>query len=201
MFSGAVFFGANPFDYENQIYKVFTFDNLKGRDRIMKKTVKKKVAAKKKVAVKKAVAKKKVVKKKVATKKAVSKKKVTVKKAVAKKKATAAAPAVKPLVRVKKAYTKTELLATLVDRSGVVKKDVAAVLDGLSDVIEAHIKKGAVGSFNLPGLLKVKTIRKPATKARKGINPFSGEETMFKAKPARTVVKVLPLKKLKEMVM
>jgi len=178
----------------------------------MKKTVKKKAAAKKKVAVKKAVVKKKVAtkktvaKKKVTTKKAVAKKKVTKKKAVAKKavvkkKAAAAAPAVKPLVRAKKAYTKTELLATLVDRSGVAKKDVAAVLDGLSDVIEAHVKKGAVGTFNLPGLLKVKTIRKPATKARKGINPFTGEETIFKAKPARTVVKVLPLKKLKDMVM
>jgi len=177
----------------------------------MKKTVKKKVAAKKKVAVKKAVAKKKVVtkkavakkkvatKKKAAPKKSVAKKKVATKRAVVKKKA-AAAPTVKPLVKAKKAYTKTELLATLVDRSGVAKKDVAAVLDGLSDVIEAHVKKGAIGTFNLPGLLKVKTIRKPATKARKGINPFNGEETIFKAKPARTVVKVLPLKKLKDMV-
>lgn len=147
----------------------------------MKRTVKKKAAAKKKVA-----------KKKVATKKAVAKKRV-VKKA-------AAAPAAKPVARAKKAYNKTELLSTIADRAGVAKKDVAAVLEHLGDVIEAHIKKGAVGAFSLPGLMKVKTIRKKATKARKGINPFTGEETMFKAKPARTVVKVLPLKKLKEMV-
>ncbi len=156
----------------------------------MKKTVKKKAAAKKKV-----VAKKSVAKKKVTIKKAVAKKKVVKKKAAA-----PATPAVKPLVRAKKAYTKTELLATIVERTGVAKKDVGAVLDSLGDVIEAHVKKGAIGTFNLPGLLKVKTIRKPATKARKGINPFNGEETVFKAKPARTVVKVLPLKKLKDMV-
>ncbi len=143
----------------------------------MKRTVKKKAVAKKKVAAKKkAVAKKKSVKK------------------------TAAAPAAKPIARAKKAYTKTELLTTIADRTGVAKKDVGSVLDSLGEVIEAHVKKGAVGSFNLPGLLKVKTIRKPATKARKGINPFTGEETVFKAKPARTVVKVLPLKKMKEMV-
>lgn len=172
----------------------------------MKKTVKKKAVAKKKVATKKAATKKKVVKKKVvakkkvATKKKAAPKKAVAKKKVVKKKAAASAPAVKPLVRAKKAYTKTELLTTIADRTGVAKKDVGAVLDSLSDVIEAHVKKGAVGSFNLPGLLKVKTIRKPATKARKGINPFTGEETVFKAKPARTVVKILPLKKLKEMV-
>ena len=175
----------------------------------MKKTVKKKAAAKKKAVTKKAVAKKKVVtkkavaKKKVAKKKVVTKKKAVTKKAVAKKKVVkkkAAAPTIKALTRAKKAYTKTELMTTIADRTGVAKKDVAAVFESLAEVIEVHVKKGAVGSFNLPGLLKVKTIRKPATKARKGINPFTGEETVFKAKPARTVVKVLPLKKLKEMV-
>ncbi len=171
----------------------------------MKKAVKKKVIAKKKVATKKATAKKKVVTKKAVTKKKVATKKkpvakqaVTKKKVVKKKAMTVSVT--KPLARIKKAYTKTELLTTIVDRTGVAKKEVAAVLDSLGDVIEAHVKKGAVGSFNLPGLLKIKTIRKPAKKARKGTNPFTGEDTVFKAKPARTVVKVLPLKKLKEMV-
>jgi len=165
----------------------------------MKKSVKKKAVAKKKVATKKKVAvKKAVAKKKVATKKAVAKKKVATKKKVAVKAAPAAAPA-KPLARIKKAYSKTEVLNTIAERTGVARKDVNAVLDSLSEVIEAHVKKGSVGQFNLPGLLKIKTIRKPATKARKGINPFTGEETMFKAKPARNVVKALPLKKLKEM--
>jgi nucleoid DNA-binding protein len=61
------------------------------------------------------------------------------------------------------------------------------------------VKKRSVGEFALPGLLKVTTVKKPAKKARKGINPFTGEETMFKAKPASIQVKVRPLKKLKEM--
>ena len=66
-------------------------------------------------------------------------------------------------------------------------------------IIERHIKKGGAGTFNLPGLLKVATVRKKATKARKGINPFTKEPCIFKAKPARTVVKVRALKGLKDM--
>ena len=79
------------------------------------------------------------------------------------------------------------------------RKQVAAVLDSLGEVIGAHVKKNAVGEFVLPGLLKISTVRKPATKARKGVNPFTKEEVMFKAKPASTVVKVRPLKGLKDM--
>jgi nucleoid DNA-binding protein len=71
-------------------------------------------------------------------------------------------------------------------------------MDELSNIIELHVKKRSVGQFTLPGLLKVQVVNKPATKARKGINPFTGEETVFKAKPARNVVKVRPLKKLKD---
>jgi len=66
-------------------------------------------------------------------------------------------------------------------------------------VIERHIKKRAVGEFTLPGLLKIKTVKKPARRARKGINPFTGEETTFAAKPASTAVKVTALKGLKDM--
>jgi len=73
------------------------------------------------------------------------------------------------------------------------------VFDCLTGIIEGHIKRNAAGQFTLPGLLKMKVVRKPATKARKGINPFTGEETVFKAKPARNVVKILPLKASKEM--
>jgi len=135
--------------------------------------------------------------KKAVTKKAAAPKKAA-KKAAAKK---AVAPkAAAKLKSASKVYTKSELLNTIAENSGVAKKEVSAVLDVLGNVIEAHIKKGAVGQFTLPGLLKIKTIRKPATKARKGINPFTGEETVFKAKPARTAVKILPLKKVKEMV-
>ena len=81
------------------------------------------------------------------------------------------------------------------------RKDVAAVFDELTVLIDRHIKKKAVGEFKFPGLLKIKVVKKPAVKARKGVNPFTGEEMMFKAKPARNVVKVLPLKALKDMAM
>ncbi len=101
---------------------------------------------------------------------------------------------------IKEKYTKSQILAELSDKSGLSKKEIGTVLEGLSDIIERHIKKKAVGEFTLPGLLKITTVHKKAQKARKGINPFTGEETTFKAKPARTVVKVRPLKKLKEMV-
>ena len=120
------------------------------------------------------------------------------KRKTAKKKAKPAAPA-KKVKGVKEAMTKTALYSSIADETQLSRKQVSAVFDALADVINGHIKKGAAGTFTLPGLLKVKTVRKPATKARKGINPFTGEETMFKAKPARTVVKVLPLKKMKDM--
>jgi len=107
----------------------------------------------------------------------------------------------KKLTTTKDKFTKTQILDSIAESTGLSRKQVGAVLDGLSDVIEAHVKKNAVGEFVLPGLLKVSTVRKPAVKARKGINPFTKEEVMFKAKPASTVVKVRPLKKLKDMVL
>ena len=79
--------------------------------------------------------------------------------------------------------------------------DVAAVFDALGSEIQKAIgKRGGPGQFSLPGLCKITIVRKPATKARKGINPFTGQETTFKAKPARTVIKIRPLKKMKDMV-
>lgn len=127
-------------------------------------------------------------------------KRTTAKKKVVKKKAAAAkaAPA-KRITAIKEAMNKTQILTAIAEQTDLSKKDVQAVLGALSGIIEGHIKKNAVGYCNVPGLLKIKTVRKPATKARKGINPFTGEPTVFKAKPARTVVKVLPLKALKEM--
>ncbi|MCJ8311889.1 MAG: HU family DNA-binding protein [Saccharospirillaceae bacterium] len=100
---------------------------------------------------------------------------------------------------IKDKYTKTQIIAEIAENTELSKKEVTAVLDELGDLIERHIKKRSVGEFTLPGLLKVVTVKKPAVKARKGINPFNGEETMFKAKPASTAVKIRPLKKLKEM--
>lgn len=96
--------------------------------------------------------------------------------------------------------TKTELYDEIAKSTELTKKQVSHVIDSLANVIHRSIKKGGAGQFVLPGLLKVGVKRKPATKARKGINPFTGEETTFKAKPARNVVKISPLKKVKDMV-
>lgn len=120
-------------------------------------------------------------------------------KAPAAKAAAPKAAAVKKVKPVTERLNKTQILTQIAESTELNRKQVQAVLDELSDIIEGHIKKKAVGEFVLPGLMKITTVKKPAVKARKGINPFTGEETMFKAKPASTVVKVRPLKKLKEM--
>lgn len=98
---------------------------------------------------------------------------------------------------IKDPMNKSQLLNELTANTGLVRKDVSSVIDELGSVIERHMKKRGAGQFTMPGLLKISTQRKPATKARKGINPFTKQETTFKAKPARTVVKVRPLAKLK----
>lgn len=102
------------------------------------------------------------------------------------------------MTAIKERYTKTQILTELAENTGLAKKDVSAVLDELSDLVERHIKKRGCGEFTLPGLLKVTTKKKPAVKARKGVNPFTGEEMMFKAKPASVQVKIRPLKRLKD---
>jgi len=101
---------------------------------------------------------------------------------------------------IKDKLSKSQILDQIAASTGLARKQVAAVLESLTEVIEAHVTKNAVGEFVLPGLMKISTVRKPAVKARKGINPFTKEEVMFKAKPASTVVKVRPLKGLKDMV-
>lgn len=98
-----------------------------------------------------------------------------------------------------KPRTKSEVFAGLADNTGLTRKQVAAIFDELSGMMKKDLNRGP-GLFTVPGLMKVKVVKKPATKARKGVNPFTGEEMMFKAKPARKVVKVTPLKGLKEMV-
>ncbi len=110
-----------------------------------------------------------------------------------------AAP-VKAQTAIRAPLTKAQLMVALSEGTGVAKKDVVAVMDELNSLIERHIKKRGAGQFTLPGLMKVKTVRKKATKARKGRNPFTGEEITIAAKPARTAVRVTPLKNLKAMV-
>lgn len=105
-----------------------------------------------------------------------------------------------PVTSVSKAYTKGQLYTTLAGRTGLQRKEINALFDELKNIIQAHVKKQGPGQFTIPGLVKLTVTHKPATKARKGINPFTGEEMMFKAKPARNVVKARALKQLKAMV-
>jgi nucleoid DNA-binding protein len=101
----------------------------------------------------------------------------------------------------KKPPTKSEIYTQIADDTGLTKKDVVAVFESLSGQIQQNLGgRGAPGMFTLPGLLKMRVVKKPATKARKGVNPFTGEEMMFKAKPASKTVKVAALKGLKDMV-
>lgn len=101
--------------------------------------------------------------------------------------------------KVNKARTKSQIFGALADNTGLSKKEVTTLFDTLTTLIGHDLTKGP-GVFTLPGLLKMVVVKKPATKARKGINPFTGEEMMFKAKPARNVVRARPLKGLKAMV-
>ena len=116
-----------------------------------------------------------------------------------KAKAKKSTPARK-ITAVKKPMTKSVIMAEIADNTGLTKKQVSSVFEEQDILIERHIKPRSPKKFILPGLMKIDVKRKPATKARKGRNPFTGEEMMFKAKPARSVVKIRPLKKVKDMV-
>jgi|TARA_B110000467_G_scaffold280_1_gene215 nucleoid DNA-binding protein len=120
------------------------------------------------------------------------------KKAVSKAKTSAVKTRKTPAIQ--KKYTKTEILNEISENTSLSKKEVAAVLEELSVLIERHVKKRAAGEFTLPGLLKIKSVQRPARPARKNVpNPFRPGEMMdIPRKPASIRVKVLPLKKLKE---
>ncbi len=124
---------------------------------------------------------------------------------MAARKLTKKAPAKKAtptrkITAVKKPMTKSAIIGEIALNTELTKKQVSAVLDELGILIERHIKKRSPGQFTLPGLMKIEVKKKQATKARKGFNPFTKEEMVFKAKPARKVVKIRPLKKVKDMI-
>jgi nucleoid DNA-binding protein len=126
-------------------------------------------------------------------------KKAAPQKAPAKAKVAAAAAAPKrKTTAISEKMTKTQILTEIAENTNLTRKQVGEVLEELEVLIERSVKKRALGEFTIPGLMKITTVKKPATKARKGLNPFTGEETMFKAKPASVAVKVRPLKKLKD---
>jgi nucleoid DNA-binding protein len=99
-----------------------------------------------------------------------------------------------------KARTKGEIYRELSERTELSRKQVVALFDEMSSMIKRELGKKGPGIFTVPGLFKVRLVRKPATKAREGINPFTKEPMTIKAKPARNVVKATPLKALKDMV-
>jgi len=104
---------------------------------------------------------------------------------------------------VKQQMTKSQLFSEIAENTGLSKKEVTAVFEELGQLVERHIKKNSVGQFTLPGLLKVKSVKRPARKAQKGVpNPFKPGELMdVAARPASMKVKVTPLKSLKDMVL
>ncbi len=99
-----------------------------------------------------------------------------------------------------KPMTKSEIVSGIADATELTKKDINSVFEAMAAQIKKSLGQSGSGSYTVPGLMKLVVQRKPATEARKGINPFTGEETVFKAKPARNVVKIRPLKNLKDMV-
>jgi len=99
-----------------------------------------------------------------------------------------------------KPRTKSQIMKDIAEDTGLPKKDVQAVFESMQHLIKKDLGRRGPGAFTVPGLMKIKKVHKPRRPARKGINPFTGEETTFKAKPARNVVKVRPLKALKEVV-
>ncbi|WP_058834121.1 HU family DNA-binding protein [Luteimonas abyssi] len=117
------------------------------------------------------------------------------KKAAAPKKAAAKPAAPKAI---KEPLTKSGLVSHIAESTGVVAKDVRSVLAALEGAIHGSINKKGLGSFTLPGVLKITSVKVPAKAKRKGINPFTKEEQWFAAKPASVKVKVRPLKKLKD---
>ncbi len=97
--------------------------------------------------------------------------------------------------------TKSQILSSISEDTGLTKKEVTAVMDSLARHAQAHLQKKGSGEFTIPSLgVKLRRVIKPARKARKGVNPFTGEEIMIKAKPATTSVKATVLKAMKDAV-
>lgn len=104
------------------------------------------------------------------------------------------------MAKATKVRSKSEIFSSVAGETGLTRKQVSQVFDSLTGLIKKDLSKGP-GIFAVPGLMKITVVRKPATKEKKVPNPFKpGEMMVVKAKPARKVVKVRPLKGLKAMV-
>lgn len=112
----------------------------------------------------------------------------------------AAAPKATKIVAEKNGRTKSQVYSIIAENVGISKKEVAGVFEVMQEMIKKDLSKAGSGEFKIPGMMKILVQRKPAVPRRKGVNPFTGEEQWFKAKPARNVVKVRPMKGLKDLV-
>jgi nucleoid DNA-binding protein len=100
-----------------------------------------------------------------------------------------------------KRLTKAQVIAEIADQAELDKKSVGRVFDSLSEIIRKQlIGRGAAGEFVVPGLVKLRVVKKPATKERQGINPFTKEPITIPAKPASKKVRATALKALKDLV-
>lgn len=104
------------------------------------------------------------------------------------------------MTETKKPLTKSEVMSTLADRTGLTKQQVNGFFDELLKLIGENLAEDGPGVLNISGLMKFKVTRKPATEERPGHHPITKEPIMIAAKPARNVVKVTALKRLKEVV-
>lgn len=102
---------------------------------------------------------------------------------------------------IRQKMSKAQILAHLATQTGLTRAQVNSVLDELEVLVMRHVKKRSVGEFTLPGLLKIRSVKRPATKKRMGRNPATGEQIEIPARPATTRVRATPLKRLKEMVL
>ena len=100
----------------------------------------------------------------------------------------------------KKKLSKSQFVAAVAEKSGLSKKQAVAAMEAVNDVVKDELGKKGPGEVIIPGLLKINVVVKPAVPAREGINPFTKQPTIFKARPARKVVKARPIKALKDAV-
>lgn len=99
-----------------------------------------------------------------------------------------------------KRLTKVQTIAELAQKAEVDKKTAERLLNALADLAAQQLGDDGPGEFTIPGVVRMKTIAKPATKDRQGINPFTKEPMLIRGKPASKKVRVTPVKCLKELV-
>jgi len=97
-----------------------------------------------------------------------------------------------------KRMNKSEFVAALAKKSGLTKKQAASALDTINAIVAQQLGKQGPGEVLIPGLLKLSAVNQPATRQHEGVNPFTKQPMIYKAKPAHKVIRVRPLKALKD---